>query len=173
VSHTNFNDHHANKLRATLDEEERKVAGVKQGTFAVGLHVVYARANPILLTLGAPGYAVAISFDGPDALPCGPLVDFLKSGTPKSGLHPEKLAGRLFSLFEYQCNNFWEVNERAQCPQFVHRSVVSIFRHDLQSRSPEAIRMVGSQRRENIDKETHGSIRCARDHVSLDLPGES
>jgi hypothetical protein len=54
--------------------------------------------------------------------------ELLRDYVPKYGLHPEKLAGRLYSHFGCEMENMWEVNTRPQDgPALIHYGIDDIF----------------------------------------------
>jgi hypothetical protein len=59
LKHSEFNKEHSTKLNSILQEEEKKVVGIEKGTLAVGVHyLVSPQGEPIVLTLGVPGYGL-------------------------------------------------------------------------------------------------------------------
>jgi hypothetical protein len=64
------------------------------------------------MTLGVPGYSLSISFYGSLQTPVPELEEFLQGETPKHGFHLEKLAGRLYEIYGYELNDFYEIDKR-------------------------------------------------------------
>jgi hypothetical protein len=131
VAHSEVTGKYIEKLKMILHGQESQTPGVLEGSFGVGIHALYSDTEPILMTLGVPGYSLSISFDGSLQTPVPELEEFLQGETPKHGLHLEKLAGRLYEIYGYELNDFYDINPRQDEPALEHHGIERIFLRDL------------------------------------------